>query len=183
MANMTTRTIDGVTYWLLSITGANNPSGYAEKLLTASTFVDKNILVSVPSATETISATYETLNAAGASPTSVTSQYFKITPTATVSVAGWIDEAPSTNATYLGSVVGSNRVIPNSETFTCTSGYLCLESYESLTYTGDQQVGGVTLHYGTTGGVTFVSETQDSFPTIVVYRVTDDGTITAASYS
>ena len=545
MANMTTRTIDGVTYWLLNITGANNPSGYAEKLLTASTFVDKSILVSVPSATGTVSATYETLSSAGTSPTSVTSQYFKITPSATVTTAGWIDDAPSTtaqnytvqaatfpssaptssntgipfistsgwvngpsylegldgdginfshgsganidkwtiglttsgtlaakanvnfnnmalvtngavvqgslaaptisspashsqtsgnvtinyqkfyiqtastsgltagfidasqtgdatttyyqvrggvwspawtnmqetqtagtlqmtsssatlafnistagwlnttesqtftilapttqtgslaneshktsgvtytalnapvlepdssspaqywlyinegyytaskislgtmvpdapstpdatsnkilsgyeafdisghrivgsmidngtitvtgtanqagtqmsygvsnfqagyvsaitpatvniyqgdieelsfsvtvndhgdssiavydgmdtNATYLGSVTGSNRVVPNSETFTCTSGYLCLESYESLTYTGDQQVGSVTLHYGTTGGVTFVSETQQYFPTIVVYRVTDDGTITAASYN
>lgn len=537
MANMRTTTIGDTTYWLLDITRANNPSGYAEKLLTASTFVDKSILVSVPSATATVSATYETLNAAGTSPTSVTSQYFKITPTATISVAGWISDAPSTtaqnytvraatfpssapttsdtgipfvsisgwvdgptylegleagginfthgnndiqqwtiainnsgtlgsktnvsfnntalvtngavvqgslaaptisitnvsgnvitaqqftltatsqsgnagfidaaasgspttrtyavqlaemdyvmtnltetttagtyqmntdtatifadiskagwvgtdqdlptitikaptvqtgslaneshktsgvtytalnapileadssspaqywlyinegyytaskislgtmvpdapstpdatsnkilsgyeafdisghrivgsmlnkgkavitgsasngnmiysisgfqegyyndqqtasvliydgeieeisfsvtvkdhgdssiavydgmdtSATLLGSVIGSNSVTPNSETFTCTSGYLCLESYESLTYTGDQQVGSVTLHYGTTGGVTFLSETQDYFPTIVVYRVTDDGTITAASYN
>lgn len=90
MANMSTRVIDGVTYWLLNITGPNGASGYAEKLLTASKYMDKSVIVSVPETSATANATYATLSTAGSSATSVTSQYFKITPSCSVVDAGWI---------------------------------------------------------------------------------------------
>ena len=44
----------------------------------------------VATGSATPSASYATLSSAGSSPTSVTSQYFKITPTASVGTAGWI---------------------------------------------------------------------------------------------
>ena len=46
--------------------------------------------IQLTQATSTDVSTYATLSSAGTSPTSVTSQYFKITPTASVGIAGWI---------------------------------------------------------------------------------------------
>lgn len=46
--------------------------------------------VTVGAGSATPNASYATLNSAGSSATSVTSQYFKITPTASVGTAGWI---------------------------------------------------------------------------------------------
>ena len=46
--------------------------------------------IPVPSAVFSVGANYATLSSAGTSPTSVTSQYFKITPTFSGSTAGWV---------------------------------------------------------------------------------------------
>lgn len=77
-------------HWLLTITRANQSSAkpYSEKLLTNSKYMDADIWVSVPSVVGSVSAAYATLTSAGSSATTVTSQYFKITPSYSVTTAG-----------------------------------------------------------------------------------------------
>ena len=53
--------------------------------------------VTVGAGSATPNASYATLSSAGSSPTSVTSQYFKITPTASVGTAGWISSISKVN--------------------------------------------------------------------------------------
>jgi len=66
------------------------PTGNIELTQSTSTNVAAYATATVRAGAATPSASYATLSSAGTSPTSVTSQYFKITPTASVGTAGWI---------------------------------------------------------------------------------------------
>ena len=66
------------------------PSGNIQLTQATSTDVSTYATATVRAGSATPSASYATLSSAGTSPTSVTSQYFKITPTASVGIAGWI---------------------------------------------------------------------------------------------
>lgn len=151
MANMSTRVIDGVTYWLLNITGPDGASGYAEKLLTASKYMDKSVIVSVPATSATADAAYATLEEAGSSATSVTSQYFKITPSCSVTNAGWIGA---------GSTAGSVQ------NYTVRSGSVTLETTYVATGSAGSSPTTVSSQYftitptasvGTTGWINSIS--------------------------
>ena len=70
------------TVSITSNSQAINPSsGYSSML---------KVTANVRAGVVTLNADYATLSSAGSSPTSVTSQYFKITPKATVGTSGWI---------------------------------------------------------------------------------------------
>ena len=70
------------TVSIISNSQAINPSsGYSSML---------KVTANVRAGVVTLNADYTTLSSAGSSPTSVTSQYFKITPKATVGTSGWV---------------------------------------------------------------------------------------------
>jgi hypothetical protein len=86
---------------------------YVAPYTSGSTFTYYKVISSGALATgsATPSASYATLSSAGSSATSVTSQYFKITPTASVGTAGWISSI--SNGTVQNYTVRSASVTPS----------------------------------------------------------------------